>query len=139
MAQLDQETKLPESERAGTARYAAPPIVIEDKKSKKKKRRYSRGLRAVQDLERGVTRSLETVTDGVARVFSEYSKRRNASSRKKRDGAIRDGIENWSRAVGKGMRVASKAPYRFVKAVNRGRASKQLRDTVRALTPPPLR
>jgi hypothetical protein len=106
---------------------------------KKKKRRYSFGLGTAQHLERGVTRSLETVSKGVARTFSEYSERSDKSSRKKRDGALRDGIENWTKALSKGMRIAGDAPYDFVKQVNRGRGSKQVRDTVRLLTPPPLR
>jgi hypothetical protein len=109
------------------------------KTGKKKKRRYSFGLGTVQHLERGVTRSLETVSKGVARTFSEYSERSGKSARSKRDGALRDGIENWTKALSKGMRIAGEAPYDFVKNVNRGRGSKQVRDTVRLLTPPPLR
>jgi hypothetical protein len=37
------------------------------------------------------------------------------------------------------MQVAGDAPYKFVKEANRGPGSKQVRDTVRLLTPPPLR
>jgi hypothetical protein len=106
---------------------------------KKKKRRYSFGLGTIQHLERGVTRSLETVSKGVARTFSVYSERSDNSARKKRDGTIRDGIENWTKALSKGMRIAGEAPYDFVKNVNRGPGSKQVRETVRLLTPPPLR
>jgi len=114
-------------------------IRVKSGKGKKKKRRYSAGLGTIQHLERGVARSLETVSKGVARVFSEYSERSDKSARKKRDGALRDGIENWTKALSKGMRVAGDAPYDFVKQVSRGRGSKQVRKTVRLLTPPPLR
>jgi hypothetical protein len=106
---------------------------------KKKKRRYSAGLGTIQHLERGVTRSLETVSKGVARAFKEYSERSDKSARKKHDGALRDGIENWTKALSKGMRVAGDAPHDFVRQINRGPGSKQVRDTVRLLTPPPLR
>jgi hypothetical protein len=126
--------------------HATPPQVIlhesaraKSVKVKKKKRRYSAGLGTIQHVERGVTRSLETVTKGVARVFSEYSERSDASARKKRDGALRDGIANWTKALSKGMRIAGDAPYDFVKNINRGPGSKQVRDTVQLLTPPPLR
>jgi hypothetical protein len=126
--------------------HATPSRVIlhasargKNLKVKKKKRRYSAGLGTIQHLERGVTRSLETVSKGVARTFSEYSERSEKSARKKRDGALRDGIRNWTKALSKGMRVAGDAPYDFVKQVNRGPGSKQVRDTVRLLTPPPLR
>jgi len=129
-----------------SAQPVPPPVILQEsirvKKGsprKKKKRRYSFGLGTIQHLERGVTRSLETVSKGVARTFSEYSERSDNSERKKRDGALRDGIENWTKALSKGMRIAGEAPYDFVKNVNRGPGSKQVRETVRLLTPPPLR
>ena len=125
---------------------ARPAVILHEsgrvknvRVGKKKKRRYSFGLGTVQHLERGVARSLETVSKGVARTFSEYSERSDKSARKKRDGALRDGIENWTKALSKGMRIAGDAPYDFVKQINRGPGSKQVRDTVRLLTPPPLR
>ena len=106
---------------------------------KKKKKRYSRNLRGVQGLERGIARSLETVSEGVARMYKVYNKEREKSARKKKDGALRDGLENWAKAMSKGLRVAGDAPYNFVKAVNKGGGSKQVRKTIRILTPPPLR
>ena len=135
------------SEPVAAPVYNTQPTVIlrestrasKPKGRKKKKRRYSFPLDTIQHLERGVTRSIETVTKGVARTFSEYSERIDRSARKKRDGALRDGIENWTKALSKGMRIAGDAPYDFVKQVNRGPGSKQVRDTVRLLTPPPLR
>jgi hypothetical protein len=145
MTQIKTEIK-PAEPVAASAHSAPPPVILHEsirvktvKTGKKKKRRYSFGLGTVQHLERGVTRSLETVSKGVARTFSEYSERSGKSARSKRDGALRDGIENWTKALSKGMRIAGEAPYDFVKNVNRGRGSKQVRDTVRLLTPPPLR
>jgi hypothetical protein len=145
MTQIKTEVK-PAEPVTTSAHSALPPVILQEsirvknvKTGKKKKRRYSFGLGTVQHLERGVTRSLETVSKGVARTFSEYSERSDKSARKKRDGALRDGIENWTKALSKGMRIAGDAPYDFVKNVNRGSGSKQVRDTVRLLTPPPLR
>jgi len=133
MTQTNVGTETAKQENPATA---APPVVVE---TQKRKRRTSGGLDTIQKVERGMTRSLERVSKGVARMFSDYSKRREDSSREKRDGALRDAIENWSKAMSKGMRVASKAPNDFVKEVNRGRQSKRLRKTVRAFIPPPLR
>ena len=121
-----------------TAYFSAPPFVMEEKK-KKKKRRYSRGSASGQNLGRGVARSAETISEGVARTFSDYDTRRNKSSFKKRDGAVRDGIDNWTKALSKGMRFAGKAPYQFFKIVTRGPGSKQVRNALRLFTPPPLR
>jgi hypothetical protein len=140
------ETAIKPADPVAALAHATPPRVIlhqsvrgKNLTVKKKKRRYSAGLGTIQHLERGVARSLETVSKGVARTFSEYSERSDKSARKKRDGALRDGIRNWTKALSKGMRVAGDAPYDFVKQVNRGPGSKQVRDTVRLLTPPPLR
>ena len=144
MTQTKTETKHTQAV-AAPAHVALPAVILHESiraknvTGKKKKRRYSAGLGTIQHLERGVTQSLETVTKGVARTFSEYRERSNKSARAKRDGALRDGIENWTKALSKGMRIAGEAPYDFVKNVNRGRGSKQVRDTVRLLTPPPLR
>jgi hypothetical protein len=140
MTASDGKTVPVKSQRpAGASSAAAPPLVIEEVRTKKKKRRYTSGLVTVQNVERGATRSLERVSAGVARMFRVYSERREDSSRKKRDGALRDALENWTKAMSKGMRTASKAPNDFVKAANRGRGSKRLRKTVRAFIPPPLR
>jgi hypothetical protein len=106
---------------------------------KKKKIRYSFGLGTIQHLERGATRGLETTSKGAARTFTEYSDRSDKSARRKRDGAIKDGIENWTKAISKGMRIAGDAPYDFFRQLGRGPGSKQVRDTVRLLMPPPLR
>jgi hypothetical protein len=114
-------------------------VVAEEIKTKKKKRRYTKGLNAIQHFERGVARSMDVMAQGVARVFSDYKKRSDKSARKKKDGALREGLENWTKAMGKGMGISSKAPYTFVRTVTRGRGSKQIRRTLRALTPPPLR
>ena len=142
------KAKIEPAEPLTAPAHANPPRVILQEsirvksvglKKKKKKLRYSFGLGTIQHLERGVTRSLETASKGVARTFSEYSERSGSSARKKRDGALRDGIANWTKALSKGMRIAGEAPYDFVKNVNRGPGSKQVRETVRLLTPPPLR
>jgi len=82
---------------------------------------------------------MDMMAKGFAKVFSDYRERSDKSARKKKDGALRDGIENWTRAMGKGMSISGKAPYKFARTVTRGRGSKQLRRTVRALIPPPLR
>jgi hypothetical protein len=140
------KTEIKPAEPVAASAHAARPTVIlhesirvKSVRERKKKRRYSAGLGTIQHLERGVARSLETVSKGVARTFSEYRERSDKSASKKRDGALRDGIENWTKALSKGMRIAGDAPYDFVRRVNRGSGSKQVRDTVRLLTPPPLR
>src|SRR6185503_483168 len=79
------------------------PVVIK-LKGNKKKRKYTRGTKDIQRLERGVTKASRRLSRAVASGFATYEKKRNKSSRKKRDGAIRDAIENWTRAYGRATR-----------------------------------
>jgi hypothetical protein len=105
----------------------------------KKKRKYSTRLRGGQELERGLSRAAASVGDGIAITFDTYKKRSNASSYKKRDGAVKDALKNWTKAYSKGMKEATDAPYQLVKAINTGKASRRVRDAVKMFAPPMFR
>lgn len=104
-----------------------------------RKRKYSRRMRSGQEIERGVSRAAASLGDAVAATFNSYKDRSRASSFKKRDGAVKDALKNWTKAYSKGMKDASDAPYQFVKAVNSSKASKQIRDAVKMFAPPMFR
>src|SRR5262245_48557828 len=95
-----------------TAGHSA--VIIERKK--KKKRKYSRGLGSLQRAERGFAKANARVAQAVASGLSEYYRRDNRSSRKRRDGAIRDGVRNWSEALSKALRRGARAPRDFADA-----------------------
>jgi len=141
MATESKEGTAPAAKKAEpVAQTQSAPIVIRlDNKKKNKKRRYTRGMRTMQEFELGFTRSTERIGKAVSRGLSVYRRRRNKSSRNRRDGAIRDGIENVSRAVGRALRTGSDAPYQFAKAINSRRFSKQIRDALRIVAPPLFR
>ena len=105
----------------------------------KEKRKYSRRMRGAQELERGVSRAAASLGDAVAATFNSYKDRSRKSSFKKRDGAVKDALKNWTKAYSKGMKKASDAPYQLVKAVNSSKASKQIRDAVKMVSPPMFR
>jgi len=105
----------------------------------KEKRKYSRRMRGGQEIERGLSRAGASLGDAVAATFNSYKDRSRASSFKKRDGAVKDALKNWTKAYSKGMKKASDAPYRFVKAVNSSKASKRVRDAVKMVSPPMFR
>ena len=75
----------------------------------------------------------------LAETFGTYKKRSRSSSFKKRDGAVRDAVKNWTKATSEGMKKASDAPYDFVKTINRGKASRRIRDAVKMISPPMFR
>jgi len=103
------------------------------------KRKYSRRTRGVQEVEHGVSKAAASLGEAVATTFRTYKKREKASSFKKRDGAIKDAVKNWTKAYGKGMKEASDVPYQLVKSVNSSKASKQIRDAVKMFAPPMFR
>ena len=104
-----------------------------------RKREYSRRLRNAEKIERGVSRAAASLGNAVAATFNSYKDRSDASSYKKRDGAVKDALKNWTKAYGKGMKEASDVPYDLVKAVTSGKGSKQLRDAVKMFAPPMFR
>jgi hypothetical protein len=105
----------------------------------REKRKYSRRMRGGQEIERGVSRAAASLGDAVAATFNSYKDRSRSSSFKKRDGAVKDALKNWTKAYSKGMKKASDAPYRLVKAVNRGKSSRRIRDAVKMFSPPMFR
>ena len=112
------------------------PIVYRIGKKKKSNRRYTRGLKQPQKLERGIAKATSRVARALSRGAGDYWDRSQKSSGKKRDGAIRDALENWSRALGKTGRVASRAPNDVIKRVNTKPVSRAIRQAVRLVVPP---
>jgi len=104
-----------------------------------KKREYSRRLRSAEKIERGVSRAAASLGNAAAATFNSYKDRSTESSYKKRDGAVKDALKNWTKAYSKGMKEASDAPYELVKAVTSGKGSKQLRDAMKMFAPPMFR
>ncbi|HWE49964.1 MAG TPA: hypothetical protein VG273_09255 [Bryobacteraceae bacterium] len=103
------------------------------------KRKYSRRTRGAQEIERGISKAAASMGDAVAATFTTYKERSRASSFKKRDGAVKDAVKNWTKAYSKGIKEASDVPYQFVKTVNKSKASKQIRDAVKMFSPPMFR
>jgi hypothetical protein len=117
------------------------PHVYDFRSNKKnrKRKKYSRGLKNVQRLEDGLTLASKRLGSGVERGFGNYRKRRNKSARRKKDGAVRDWLENSSGGLSNGLRVASDAPYDVARKLNSKRFGKQFRDSIRFFTRPLFR
>lgn len=128
-------------ETADHSLVAQPGLDLQDLggKKKKKKRKYTRGLRDLQISERKLAKASRRVARAVASGVSTYYERDKRSSRKKRDGAIRDALENWAKGLGKTMRRSSSAPYDIAKAFNTKTIRRNVRTAVRFLAPPFLR
>lgn len=119
--------------------YPVPVVYRLSFKKKRGRKKYSDGLKEVQKLELGLTNASRRLSDAVERGLTTYRRRRNKSARRKKDGAIRDGIENISIGFGRFLRVASDAPYDVTRKINTRRFSRNVRDTMRLLVPPIFR
>jgi hypothetical protein len=96
------------------AQAVTPPTqdasAPEGRKKKKKKKKFSRGMAGGQKVEISVTRGAHRLAVAVEEALSTWRNERNRSSRKKRDGAIRDVVKNSGKALSKFGRQAAKIP-----------------------------
>ncbi|TAN49015.1 MAG: hypothetical protein EPN21_13355 [Methylococcaceae bacterium] len=91
--------------------FTAEPVVIEPRKRKKK---YSKGLRAPQELLVVTSKATEKAAAAVQIALENWIERNDKSSEKRRDGLLKDGLMNIGRATHKGLRKALKAPETFM-------------------------
>jgi hypothetical protein len=115
-----------------------PPVLVCNRvifykykgEKRRKKKKYTRGLKDIQRVAHGITDSSERLSRALSRGVIRYRKVQNKSARKKRDGGITDFFDNWSKATGTSVRIASRAPYDFVRRVNTKPYTRLARSTV---------
>lgn len=92
------------------------PIVVETQtpKKKKKKKKYTRGLRGIQELMIAANKGHAKLASAVSIAVDDWVERCDKSQKKERDGILKDGPMNASRAFSKGFKEAAKAPDRFL-------------------------
>ena len=110
------------------------PIVLTLKRKKKSKRRYSKGLEEFQRMERHLTRSTHRMVKATEKGLSSYRKLNLKSSRKKRDGVLRDFMPNTGLAMSRVMREASPIPFDIARAMNTKQNRRRLRRQLRSLS-----
>ena len=118
---------------------ATTTTFVVETPEKKKKRKTSRGLKDVARIERGVAKAGDRLGSAVEAGFSKYREKSKKSSYKKKDGAIRDAVKNWSVAAGKGLEEASKIPGDITKALSTKQVSRAVRGVARIVVPPIFR
>jgi len=113
------------------------PIVLNLKKKQKKKRRYSKGLEEIQQMERHLTRASHRMARGVEKGIANYRIKSIKSTKKKKDGAIRDFIPNSGIAITHALKEVGPVPHDVARAMNtkpmRKRVRRQLRGFRRTL------
>lgn len=115
--------------------WATPIIVRREKKKKRgrrnRKRKYSRGTKNTQRLLLGVSKAGYRVANSFARENKTIFKRSKRSSRRRKDGIVRDAFKNFSRGLNRGTRQLGKAPWPVAKRLN----TKSSWRFLRAFTP----
>lgn len=146
MAENDKRTESASAAASKGAHAAASPasaaaqghdhVIVLEKKKKRKKRKYTRGLKGIQRFQLGGARASWRIGDAVADGLKEFRKRNDRSSRKRRDGALRDTFKNMSRAAGEVLRGSGKAPYDLARRLPNRAIWRQVRPAVQFLAWP---
>jgi hypothetical protein len=113
MAQTQSEITKTETQKTvahSTTASATPPAAATTPSRKKDKPKRSKRWKNVHKIEKGVTKSARRVSDAISDGINVWIERRDKSSRKKKDGDLRDLTKNLNKAVRKTVRKASKAP-----------------------------
>jgi len=116
------------------------PIVVEIRKGRRRRgrKRYTRGFRDIQRFAYGGSRALYRFANGFASGFDSFRSRSNRSSRRKKDGLVRDSLRNGARAFSRSARQFGRVPYELAREVRTRRFWRAGRDLRGLLIPPPL-
>ena len=132
MTETNTDQDLMKHTNAQDAKFSRP-IVLTLKKKKKRKRRYSKGLGEIQRQERHLTRATHRLVRATEKGISSYRRLSIKSSRKKRDGVIRNFIPNSGIALSRALRVASPLPNDIARAMDTKLYRRGLKRQIRIL------
>ncbi len=109
---------------------AAPPTKVVDT-AQRAARTYSPGTKRWQRNIRGLSRSTLRLSDAISQALQDYRDRSDRSSRKKRDGELRDLPKNVARAMEVAFTEAGKAPGDWMSRIGTRRFYKRSRNLIR--------
>jgi hypothetical protein len=93
-------------------------IVFELKTKNRNRRRFSSGTKDTQRLSLGLSKSAYRVANSFAEGFWTFSDRSEQSSRRRRDGVVRDSLRNASKGVEKGFNELGRAPGEIARRIS---------------------
>ena len=134
-ADADATKQAPEQPGSILQGHGSRVIVLKRKKKRNKKKKYTKGSKEVQRLGEGVTRASARVARAVGVGMTTFDKRSKRSSKKRKDGALVDIVENSARGVSKTFKKASGAPEDLAKKIKLKRLRKPTRSLLRAARP----
>lgn len=121
------QTKTEAPKKDEGALFTTPVVIEALKRKKKKKKKYTQGTKGLQRLAVGVSDAVFRSANSVAKGAKTFSKRSKKSSRKKRDGLVRDSLRNASRGFSDGLTELGKAPNEIAKRIGTGQVRRSFR------------
>lgn len=107
-------TEAKRSKKPSQEEHSATPIQTAEPRPKRK---YSKRLRNLQEFERNASKAVHRLTRSFEQGVGQWRKSTDRSARRRKDGAIRDALDNYAKATGKQLRVISRVPVDVVRAV----------------------
>jgi hypothetical protein len=101
---------------ASPQQHAAAATDFSEPKKKKKKKKYRRFSRFPQEAEFSMSKGMHRLARAVEEGLFHWRKETRKSSLNRRDGAIKDALANYGKAMTKFSREASKLPEDFTKS-----------------------
>jgi hypothetical protein len=108
----------PASTDVAVAAQAARLPAIWDARKGRKKKRYTKGTKLLQRAGFGGIKASYRISDAVATGLDRFYKRSRRSSRKRRDGLLKDLLDNSAKGFRVTAREIGKAPYDFTRRIN---------------------
>lgn len=103
------------------------PLPIKSSAGKKGKRKYSKRRKSAQVAVLGSSKAARRLTRGVHKGVSRWTREMDRSSRRKKDGAIKDAPRNMRKAVDAAAGDIARAPGEFLRVFEREVSMKKLR------------
>ncbi len=85
--------------------------------AEKDKPKYSKRLEGAQKMERRMSRAGRRMAEAVLAGIETWEDRRDRSASKKRDGAVKDALENSVRAYSKALRKSTRVTVDLMKGM----------------------
>ena len=102
-------------ENASQTKTATVNVVTEQKEKPK----YSKRWKKLQKFERRTSKCALRLADAITLGVNVWIEQRDESASKRKDGGLKDGRKNFSKALRKSIRKASKAPADLFEAITR--------------------
>jgi len=96
------------------------PIVFHSKRrdDDDKSRKYSRGTKTTQRLSLGISKAAYRTAKSISSGLSTFSDESDKSSRKRKDGMVRDSLRNASKGFEDGLNELGKAPDEIARRIS---------------------